>query len=223
MDVIKKSDNNQIQLLIQKREDQNQTFDKGEDILLYSLLPEENNYCKFGESVYAESFEILDDKKFRLCALQVLDEDVNYKLNFQEVFQKSIMHLEEESHQSVGEVFYFVIQQVKDGKPIFFYCRISGFDEFGNILLLHNDAIEIVNQFENTEQFGFVKKNFQGKSCERSSSLFRKEGFVIQEVSENDTHMILIIDGRDIHEDFEKEEAFLRFQSNQIDILFSLD
>jgi hypothetical protein len=194
-----------------------------EKIFLYSLTPEENVYCKFGESVYAESFELVDDKEFCLSALQVIDEEFNYKVNFKELFDKSMAQLEEESHQKVGEIFYFVIQQVKEGRPVFFYCKIKGFNEVGNILLSHEDTRTIVKEFENTEQFGFVKKNFQGKRCERSSSLFRKEGFVIQEIIQNDTHMILTIDGKEVEEDYQKEEAFLRFQSNQIDIQFSLD
>ncbi len=221
IDSFKKYDGEgKIQIYIPKPKDH--SVKEGSTILLYSLTPEENVYCKFGESVYAESFEIIHDKEFCLCALQVINDEFNYKLNFQELFEKSMAQLEEESHQKVEDLFYFVIQQVKEGRPIYFYCKITGFDKVGNILLFHEDAAVIVKEFENTEQFGFVKKNFQGKSCERSSSLFRREGFVIQEMSHNETHMILTIDGKEIDEDFQKEDAFLRIQSNQIDIQFSL-
>ncbi len=232
---IEKCDSSIVKLYIPKEKEkeknqnqnQNHTYKsssllkKGEKIYLYSLLHENPRFIEFGDTVFGESFDKISTTQFRLCAINVIDDEKNYKIDFQEVLNGSRELLEDDAHKSISHLFYFVISQLKDGKRMLYYCTIDYIDELGNIILSHPNGSSIVDNFENTEQFGFIHKNYNGMQYNDSSSLFRKRGYKIEECNEDDAHMIVSIICED--QSFSEYEGFLRFHECEINLQFSIE
>ncbi len=201
---------------------------KNKKIYVYSLLPEEDNiqFVEMNESVLLESLDMLieNQNKFKLCALYMVNDESHYKINFKELFDKCKKDLEDDEHKNNSDLFYFVIKQQFNGKPYLFYCNIDYIDELGNIILIHKEAQKIVNNYENTEQFGFIKKNYNGIQNNDYTSLFRKEGFVIQNVNidENKEHIIFEIEENNISH-INETEAFIRFDEYEIDLFLNIE
>jgi hypothetical protein len=197
-------------------------------IYIYSLLPHENNlnYVEFNESVFLESVDMLikEENKFKLCALYVINDETNYKINFKELFDKCKKDLEDDTHKNVSDLFYFVIKQQYNGKPFLYYCNIDYIDELGNIILIHKEAEKICENYENTEQFGFIKKNYNGVQYNDNKSLFRKEGFNIQNVKIDEHNEFITFElnnNNNIH--FDEDEAFIRFEDYEIDLFLNIE
>ncbi len=222
----KQKDTKKVDLHIQIKNDQDQEEEsnikkyKNKQIYIYSLYPEENVFVEFGDQVFAESFDKISDTQFRFCGLYVMDDDNNYKIHFKELFDKTISLCEDDSHRSISDLFYFVIKQLKDHKPTLYYCHIDYIDELGNIVLSHKNMEQILENFDNTEQFGFIKKNYYGNQKNDHTSLFRKRGYMIQDVTFENKNMIFTIECDD--QNIEEHEAFLRFEEYEIDLFLNL-
>ena len=211
----------------------NQLKEKNHKIYIYSLLPNENNsdYVELSDSVLLESVDIIGniENKFKLCALYMIDEDNHYKVNFKELFEKCKKDLEDDTHKNISDLFYFVIKQQGKHGSILYYCNIDYIDELGNIILIHKEYKHIVENYENTEQFGFIKKNFNGSQSNDINSLFRPQGFYINDIEEKDDTIIFKIP---IHNDsldytiniksLQENEAFIRFDTYEIDLSLDL-
>ncbi len=218
-------------LLYKKYEHEKENIDLqniNKQIYIYSLLPNENNlnYVEFNESVFLESIDMLikEENKFKLCALYVINDETNYKINFKEVFDKCKKDLEDDTHKNVSDLFYFVIKQQYNGKPFLYYCNIDYIDELGNIILIHNEAEKICENYENTEQFGFIKKNYNGVQYNDNKSLFRKEGFNIQNIRVDEHKEYIIYElNNDNNIYFDEQEAFIRFEDYEIDLLLNIE
>ncbi len=228
---IEKNDKDHTILLYKKYDIEKDNIDLrniNKQIYMYSLLPDENNlnYVEFNESVFLESVDILikEENKFKLCALYVINDEQNYKINFKELFDKCKKDLEDDEHKNFSELFYFVIKQQYNGKSFLYYCNIDYIDELGNIILTHNEAEKITENYENTEQFGFIKKNYHGSQSNDNKSLFRKEGFITQNIR-MDEHKEYIIyelnNDNNIH--FDEHEAFIRFEDYEIDLFLNME
>lgn len=209
----------------------NHLKNKNNKIYIYSLLPHENNneFIELSDSVLLESVDKIIDNKFKLCALYIVNEDNHYKVNFKELFEKCKKDLEDDTHKDISDLFYFVIKQQGKNGPILYYCNIDHIDELGNIILIHKEFEYIVENYENTEQFGFIKKNFNGCQSNDINSLFRPQGFYINDIEEKDNHIILKIpinnDSYDYNIDLEllhENEAFIRFDKYEIDLFLDL-
>ncbi len=228
---IEKNDKDNTILLYKKYDIEKDNIDLrniNKHIYIYSLLPHENNlnYVEFNESVLLESLDMLikEENKFKLSALYVIDDEQNYKINFKELFDKCKKDLEDDEHKNVSELFYFVIKQQYNGKPFLYYCNIDYIDELGNIILTHNEAEKITENYENTEQFGFIKKNYHGSQSNDNKSLFRKEGFITQNIR-IDEHKEYIIFELNNDNDFNinENEAFIRFEDYEIDLFLNME
>jgi hypothetical protein len=211
------SDSSSVKLHIPKKSG----IYKDQKIYLYSLLHENSQFIEFGDTVFGESFDKISDTQFRVCAINVINNEKSYKIDFQEVFNGTRALLEDDAHKSISHLFYFVISQLKDGKRMLYYCTIDYIDELGNIILSHPNGAHIVENFENTMQFGFIHKNYNGVQHNDLSSLFRKHGYKIKECEfEDDSHTVLTIDCED--HDFSDYEGFLRFHECEINVQFSI-
>ncbi len=163
----------------------------GKRIYLYSMLPDpDQRYVEMTENVLVESIDKIMDREedgmtlFKLMALNTEDEKNHYRIHFREMFQHALHHLEDDQHKEISELFYFVVQQQVGNRQVCYYCNIEYIDELGHAVLSHREGNAIVENYMNTEQFGFVKKNFHGSQSEDRSSLFRKSGFVVKAIEE---------------------------------------
>ncbi len=209
----------------------NQLKRENNKIYIYSLLPDENNndYVELSDSVLLESVDKIIDNKFKLCALYIVDNENHYKVHFKELFEKCKKDLEDDTHKDISDLFYFVIKQQGKNGPILYYCNIDHIDELGNIVLIHKECAHIVENYENTEQFGFIKKNFNGSQSNDINSLFRLQGFYLNDIEEKDNHLIFKIpiqnDSFDYNinvESLHENEAFIRFDKYEIDLFLDL-
>lgn len=209
----------------------NQLKRENNKIYIYSLLPDENknDYVELSDSVLLESVDKIVDNKFKLSALYIIDNENHYKVNFKELFEKCKKDLEDDTHKDISDLFYFVIKQQGKNGPILYYCNIDHVDELGNIILIHKECEHIVENYENTEQFGFIKKNFNGCQNNDINSLFRPQGFHLNDIEEKDNMIVFKIP---IHNDsyeyninlesLNENEAFIRFDKYEIDLFFDL-
>lgn len=223
-----KCQNNNIKSIINYLKDKN---NKNNKIYMYSLLPNENNneFVELSDSVLLESVDKIIDNKFKLSALYIVNDENNYKVNFKELFEKCKKDLEDDAHKNISDLFYFVIKQQGKNGPILYYCNIDYIDELGNIILIHKESEHIIQNYENTEQFGFIKKNFNGCQSNDINSLFRPQGFYINDIEEKDDTIIFKIpvhnDSLDYNIDLEtlqENEAFIRFDTYEIDLFLDL-
>ncbi len=193
-------------------------FEPGEKIYIYSLCHDHHRYVEFGERVFANTAELVNaEKKYFSFSAMYMDEKEGKEemVSFEEVFEKHREHLEDLSHKSISDLFYFVIQQVNDEKRIYYDCQIVGFNrEDGSVILYHKEFDRILANFENTEQFGFILKNLNGLQSDDRSDLHRKHGFVVEKVIEPNT-LVLDYQGA-IDANF--SEGFIRHHNLQIDI-----
>ena len=211
----------------------NDDLHRNNKIYIYSLLPDENNnnYIELSDSVLLENVDKIIDNKFKLSALNMIDNETHYKINFKELFEKCKKDLEDDTHKEISDLFYFVIKQYNKNGPMLYYCNIDSIDELGNIILIHKESDTIIENYENTEQFGFIKKNFNGYQTNHTNSLFRKSGFyyniidtqglageIIFEILLNEEDEFKNIDLESINEN----EAFIRFDKYEINISLEL-
>lgn len=216
---------------------------EGERIYLYSMLPEEEKrYVEMSENVLVESIDKIMDRDgdgegdiskrqeggvtiFKLIGRNTEDpnEENHYRIHFREMFNQALKSMEEDQHIDISQLFYFVIQQQVGNRQVIYYCNIEYIDELGHVVLSHREGNAIVENYLNTEQFGFIKKNFQGRQSDDMGSLFRRSGHVIRRVIENEDE-----DGGFIYQ-IEKPsadfvlpsdlESFMIHQSYEIDVV----
>ncbi len=222
--IISELKNNQKHISISFRNNISSFFSNNDKIYFYSLLPplEQNSYVEFGDTILidGENLLLLENNKFKLCALNILDDDNQYKIDFKDLFDKTKLSMEDDEHKSIQELFYIVILQNVQNKRIYYYCNIEYIDELGNLILSHKNATSIVENYENTEQFGFIKKNFNGTQYDDISSLYRFEGYIpnniIYNQEKNETYLEIICNENECI--FDEFEGFIRFDKNEINI-----
>ncbi len=178
---------------------------EGERIYLYSMLPEEEKrYVEMSENVLVESIDKIMDRDggdggdgdqvtlFKLIGRNTEDpnEENHYRIHFREMFNQALKSMEEDQHIDISQLFYFVIQQQVGNRQVIYYCNIEYIDELGHIVLSHREGNAIVENYLNTEQFGFIKKNFQGRQSDDSGSLFRRSGHRVMKVIDSRDGMI---------------------------------
>ena len=166
---------------------------EGKRIYLYSMLPEEEKrYVEMSDNVLVESITKIMDREedgmtvFKMIGLNTEDsnEENHYRVNFREMFNRALQSMEEDQHIDISQLFYFVIQQQVGNRQVIYYCQIEYIDELGHVVLSHREGNAIVENYMNTEQFGFIKKNFRGKQSDDVSSLFRRSGHRVMKVIE---------------------------------------
>jgi hypothetical protein len=201
----------------------------GKRIYLYSMLPDpDQRYVEMTENVLVESIDKIMDREedgmtlFKLMALNTEDEKNHYRIHFREMFQHALLHLEDDQHKEISELFYFVVQQQVGNRQVCYYCNIEYIDELGHVVLSHREGNAIVENYMNTEQFGFVKKNFHGSQSDDRDSLFRKSGFIVRAVDRMATSNIFRYKIQKPSADFVlpvNRECFLIHQPYEIDVV----